>query len=93
MSQNDFRKLPREIRDYEPRHALDGGPDGLTVISRVIREAPEVLRQRGGLLLEMGDGQADEVAALAFKSKKFKKIHILKDHSGVDRVLVAIRGE
>jgi release factor glutamine methyltransferase len=50
VSHVELSQLPKEIRDYEPRHALDGGPDGLAAISQIIREAPMLLTQPGGLL-------------------------------------------
>ncbi len=50
--------LPPEARDYEPRGALDGGPDGLTVLRRVAAEAPGWLAAGGALLVETSDQQA-----------------------------------
>ena len=91
VSHDDFSALPREIRDYEPRHALYGGVDGLTAIKHIIREAPTVLRQAGGLLMEMGAGQAESVSTLVRDSQYYQSHHIIKDYSGIDRVLVAIK--
>ena len=91
VSHAEFQQLAREIRDYEPRHALDGGPDGLAAVRQIIAEAPVVLRRGGGLLLEMGDGQAETVSTLVRESQKYKSFRILKDYSGIDRVLVAVR--
>jgi release factor glutamine methyltransferase len=91
VSQAEFHQLPREILDYEPRHALDGGPDGLAAVRQIIAEAPVVLRRGGGLLLEMGDGQAETVSILVRESQKYKSFRILKDYRGIDRVLVAVR--
>ncbi|MFQ5520918.1 MAG: peptide chain release factor N(5)-glutamine methyltransferase, partial [Candidatus Methylomirabilia bacterium] len=48
--------LPREVRDYEPVLALDGGPDGMAVHRRIIGGAPEILRSGGWLLMEFGEG-------------------------------------
>lgn len=91
VSHDDFSVLPREIRDYEPRQALDGGVDGLTAIKQIIWEAPTVLRPAGGLLLEMGAGQAESVSTLVTDSQHYQNHHIMKDYSGIDRVLVAIK--
>ena len=91
VSQAEYSELPREIRDYEPRQALDGGDDGLTAIKHIIREAPAVLRQAGGLVMEMGGGQAQRVSTLVSDSQHYQNHHIIKDYSGIDRVLVAIR--
>ncbi|MFL6144164.1 MAG: putative protein N(5)-glutamine methyltransferase [Labedaea sp.] len=55
--------LPPEAREHEPRVALDGGPDGLAVLRRVITEAPRWLAPGGHLLFETGAGQAVRAAA------------------------------
>ena len=91
VSHDDFSALPREIRDYEPRHALDGGVDGLTAIKHIIREAPTVLCQAGGLLLEMGAGQDESVSTLVRDSQDYQNHQIIKDYSGIERVLLAIK--
>ena len=93
VSQAEFAKLPPEIRDYEPRHALDGGPDGLTAIRRIIREAPTVLSQQAALIMEMGADQAESVSALVRDSQHYQSHQIIKDYSGIDRVLLAVKGD
>lgn len=55
--------MPPEARVHEPRVALDGGPDGLDVLRRVVRAAPRWLAPRGTLLVEASEGQAPQVAA------------------------------
>ena len=92
VSQADFQQLPREIRDHEPHYALEGGPDGLGVISRIIAQAPAVLCQSGCLFLEIGAGQADSIAQLVAESKHYQSFRILKDYGGNNRVLVAEKG-
>jgi release factor glutamine methyltransferase len=57
--------LPREARDYEPRTALDGGPDGLALHRRVIQEAPGWLSPRGVLVVEVAAEQGGAAAAAA----------------------------
>lgn len=91
VSQAEFSELPREIRDYEPRYALDGGPDGLAAISHIIREAPTVLSQTGALIMEMGADQAESVSTLVRDSHHYQTYRTIKDYSGIDRVLVAIK--
>ena len=56
--------LPREVRDFEPRAALDGGADGLQVLRRLVTAAPAVLRSGGWLVLEIGEDQAGALASL-----------------------------
>jgi len=92
VSHAEFKQLPREIREYEPRHALDGGLDGLAAVSCLITGVPTVLHRGGGLLLEIGAGQADRVSALVLASQQYESFRILKDYSGMDRVLVAVKG-
>ena len=89
VKSSDFSLLPREIRDYEPRHALDGGEDGLQTIRAIIDQAPNFLRSGGILALEMGAGQAEAVGALVARSNRYRVRYILKDYSAIDRVLVA----
>jgi release factor glutamine methyltransferase len=55
--------MPPEARDHEPRIALDGGPDGLDVVRRLVAAAPGWLRPRGHLLLDLGETQAPVAAA------------------------------
>jgi release factor glutamine methyltransferase len=89
VKSSDIPLLPREIRDHEPRAALDGGVDGLATIRATIREAPGFLRSAGVLVLELGAGQAADVAALVSETKRYRRHRVLKDYSGIDRVLVA----
>ena len=93
ISHAEISELPREIRDFEPHHALEGGPDGLAAIRLIIAEAHTVLYQAGALFMEMGAEQAESVSALVRESQEYRSFHILKDYSGIDRVLVAIKGE
>jgi release factor glutamine methyltransferase len=89
VKSSDFSLLPREIRDYEPRHALDGGDDGLQTMRVIIDQAPNFLRSGGILVLEMGAGQAEAVDALVARTNRYRGRHILKDYTAIDRVLVA----
>lgn len=82
--------LDIQVRDYEPRAALDGGEDGLTIIRRILLEAPTFLNPGGVLLMEIGYDQAKAVASLAgAKGGPFIEGRILKDLNKKDRVLVA----
>ena len=93
ISHAEISKLPREIRDFEPHHALEGGPDGLTAIRHIIAEAPTVLSQGGALCMEMGADQTESVSALARDNQHYESYRIIKDYSGLDRVLVAVKKE
>ena len=82
----DLAELPPGIRQYEPILALDGGPDGLSVIRRIIAEAYTVLKPGGQLAIEIGYGQSDEVQNLAYETGKYSDFSIVRDYSGIPRV-------
>lgn len=60
---SEIRFLPADVQRYEPRRALDGGPDGLDVVRRVVAAAAELLRPGGWLLTEIGGDQDRQLAA------------------------------
>jgi len=60
----DLERLAREVRDHEPRRALDGGADGLKDISAIVTGARAHLRSGGYLLLEIGDGQGGKIEGM-----------------------------
>ena len=93
ISHDEMSELPREIRDFEPHHALEGGPDGLTAIRHIIAEVPTILSQAGALIMEMGADQAESVSALVTDSQHYESYRIIKDYSRLDRVLVAVKKE
>ena len=82
--------LQREIRDWEPRKALDGGEEGLDFYRRILSGAGGFLKQRGIVVVELGFGQAAAVTEIA-KSSGFKKIRVIKDYAGIERILRAKR--
>jgi len=82
-------QLQPEVRDYEPRMALDGGLDGLSVYRRLLAEAPALLTPQGVMILELGYGQADEVRALATRSR-FMIHRTVRDGAGIPRVLTLL---
>jgi len=84
----DFEAGPPEIREHEPRLGLDGGPDGLRLIERLLRDAPAYLRAGGGLFAEIGEDQGEAARALAQSCFPQAQIEVRKDLSGLDRVLV-----
>jgi|LQYC01.1.fsa_nt_gi protein-(glutamine-N5) methyltransferase, release factor-specific len=79
--------LPPGIRDYEPYIAFDGGPDGLELYRKIIREAHHYLKRGGYLLLEVGKGQYQEVSEIISETKKFSLPEIIPDLSGIERVV------
>ncbi len=84
--------LDRNVRDYEPVEALDGGIDGLILHRRILQGAAERLMPAGRVYLEIGydQGPAAVEAAAPFAAD-FDDVRVLKDHAGHDRVLTAKR--
>jgi len=84
----EWQRLPVEIRCYEPREALDGGPDGLRIIERLLRGAPSLVRPAAALLLEIGFDQGPAVVALASDVFPKASIEVKKDLASLDRLLI-----
>ncbi len=83
----DWKALPPEIKDHEPREGLDGGPDGLRVIERLLEQAPARLSPSGVLLAEIGDMQGRAAKAAARAAFPEAAVKVMPDPSGRDRVL------
>jgi release factor glutamine methyltransferase len=81
----DWNDLPAEVK-AEPKAALDGGEDGLAFYVRLLELLPDVLVKDGGISLEVGIGQADDVRAIF--ANTFNRIDVIPDYGGVDRVIV-----
>ena len=84
-------RLPRTVRDFEPRLALDGGGDGLRVISRLVEEAARVLTSGGRFMMEIGDDQADAAMEILCRTTPFKIQTLRSDFAGRARVATAER--
>ena len=82
----DVERVPVEVR-HDPRAALDGGDDGLDLVRHLLSDLPRILRPCGGALLEIGEGQADAVAALA-GAAGLGVARRVRDIGGVERVIV-----
>lgn len=80
----EIAALQPEIRDWEPRQALDGGEDGLDYIRQIIYHAPIYLSPSGLLLFEFGYGQAQKIIDQA--KSLFREIKIIKDYAGIERI-------
>ena len=85
----DIDSLAPEIRDFEPRKALDGGLDGLDVIRRLIPTSRDRLKPGGRLILEIGEKQFDSVKKL-LEINGFSMVRGYKDLSGKNRVVKAV---
>lgn len=89
ISRTKINTLAKEVKDYEPRIALDGGEDGLAFYRRVIPEASFYLREGGWLLLEMALGQSGIVSEMIEEGGNFFKPESIPDLSGIGRVVKA----
>ncbi|HKZ06862.1 MAG TPA: HemK/PrmC family methyltransferase [Methylomirabilota bacterium] len=83
--------LPREVREFEPRAALDGGPDGLRALRRLVKAAAGVLRGGGWIVLEIGEEQAGPLASL-MGAEGFTDIAARRDLRGVERYVAGRLG-
>jgi len=84
--------LQPEIVIYEPRAALDGGPDGLACVALIIDAAPALLSKGGALFLEIGHDQYPAVRQMAATSGAYRDVACTSDYSGKDRVVCLVRG-
>ena len=86
---HELGQLQPEVSRYEPRIALDGGPDGLMYHRRIITESPRFLKPGGLLTLEVGIGQAEAVVSSIEENGAYDTIEIVKDYAWHDRVVLA----
>jgi release factor glutamine methyltransferase len=84
----EIQTLQVEVRDHDPREALDGGPDGLAFYRRIADEAAPFLKPGGKIMLEFGDGQAQSVRQV-FESQKWIVEAIIEDYTQRPRILIA----
>ena len=87
----EIERLSIEVRENEPRLALDGGKDGLNFYRTIAKDAGAHLRTGGILVLEIGYDQAGSVKRILGKTKTFTNIHKVKDLAGLDRAIIAER--
>jgi release factor glutamine methyltransferase len=87
----EIATLEPEVRDFDPRSALDGGADGLDFYRMLAREARSYLKPHGRLMVEFGDGQADELKKIFF-AEKWIVDEIAADYSARPRILIARPG-
>jgi len=83
----DIVSLQPEVRDYEPREALDGGPDGLDLYRAIVPAAPDHLNPGGWLLFEVGIGEAKRVLDLFSLTGRFTELFKAKDPAAIERVV------
>ena len=80
-------ELQREVRDHEPLQALSPGPDGLSMIRRLLEEAPAFIKNNGHMILEIGFDQGEAVKQLV-DSSVWNLREIRPDLQGIPRIVV-----
>lgn len=81
------------VRDYEPHTALDGGGDGLRVVSQLITQATPLLKPGGHLILEIGTAQEQPVRGLIEAEHGYRLLPTVRDHANHPRVIHAVRND
>jgi release factor glutamine methyltransferase len=87
----EIATLQPEVRDFDPRAALDGGADGLDFFWKLAAEAKPFLKPSGKIMLEFGDGQADAIRTI-FEAEKWIVEAMKEDYSHRQRILIAKPG-
>ena len=82
IKSGEIPQIQREVREFEPKVALDGGEDGLDFYRRIAEEIKPHIAKEGMLIMECGEGQTEAVLAL-FRKRDYAMV--MKDYSGVDR--------
>lgn len=85
IKSHEIENLQVEVRDHEPRLALDGGSDGLYFYRKIIKDAPNYLNSRGFLVFEIGYDEAEDISSIMRENFDTK---IYKDLNNLDRVVV-----
>jgi release factor glutamine methyltransferase len=86
VRRGELAGLQREIVEWEPQAALDGGDDGLDLVRRLVQQCPRTLAPGGVLLLEIGHDQGTAVCGL-MESAGFAEVEVLQDLAGCDRIV------
>jgi release factor glutamine methyltransferase len=84
----EIATLEPEVKDFDPRGALDGGADGLDFYRRLATEAKSFLKPSGKIMLEFGDGQAEAIRKI-FENEKWIVEAVQEDYSQRARILIA----
>lgn len=90
IESEEVEKLEPEVKDHEPRLALDGTEDGLYFYRKIIEEADKYLTENGAIFFEIGYNQGEAVSEL-LRAKGYQDIKIIKDLPGLDRVVAGKR--
>ncbi len=87
VSESEYEKLEKNVKDHEPRSALYGGTDGLDIYRRIVDGVMDHLKPEGALIMEIGFSQGPQIKQLL--EPLFTNIKIEKDLSDNDRIVIA----
>jgi release factor glutamine methyltransferase len=87
IKKDDIYNLDKDVKDYEPILALDGGEDGLNFYRRITKDSLMFLKENGVLAYEVGHDQAEDVKEIMIENN-FKNIKIVRDLAGIQRVVI-----
>lgn len=90
VSAEEYKQLPGEVRDYEPETALLAKDNGLSLIKKLIKQAPENLKEGGCLIIEFDPGQADELSDFFKTDAYWHEIKFINDLCGKTRFIKAL---
>jgi release factor glutamine methyltransferase len=85
----DIASLMPDVRSFEPRLALDGGDDGLSLVRRIVTGARERLAPGGVLAIEIGAGESADVRAL-FEAAEYSAVEVHRDYARIERVVSGV---
>ncbi|QPJ64842.1 MAG: peptide chain release factor N(5)-glutamine methyltransferase [Candidatus Nitrohelix vancouverensis] len=87
----EINSLPKDVREFEPRQALDGGADGLDYYRRIAKGIERWLLPGGACLMEIGETQAAAIEEIIRSQSAMQDVRVYKDYADRDRVMVAVR--
>jgi release factor glutamine methyltransferase len=90
VAAESWGELPPEVRDYEPRGALDGGRRGTEILERILNDGADYLLPDGALVLEIGEDQTQRLRDAVKEAGHYRRSWVLEDYAGKPRVLVAV---
>jgi release factor glutamine methyltransferase len=91
ISTQHIAEMPEEIQAHEPHLAFDGGPFGVAILFRLIKEAPRFLKPEGWLCFEVGLGQGDLMTRRLTRARTYSDVKTVSDDSGAVRAILARR--
>jgi release factor glutamine methyltransferase len=90
IASTNVEKMPYEIQGFEPRLAFDGGPFGIKILNKLVREAPRFGKPGSWICFEVGLGQGKAIANLMSKVGRYSSTELFYDDAGEIRALKAV---